>query len=195
MHTAIREALGPRRFLNPHDKSWHVQIAQGECHVTGDPGEVLTTILGSCIAACIRDPLLGIGGMNHFLLPSTHHADAGASRYGVNAMEILINGLIKLGGVRTRFEAKLFGGANVVAGLSDVGAGNVVFAKKFLADEGIALVGGDVRGAFPRRVQYWPATGRALQRAMPAESGRRLVAHELVAAKAVDGEAHDLELF
>jgi chemotaxis protein CheD len=194
MPTALAEA--PRRFLNPQDNCWHVQIAQGECHVTGDAREVLTTVLGSCIAACIRDPLLGIGGMNHFLLPRAGRAgDHGAARFGVNAMELLINGLIKLGGVRSRFEAKLFGGANVVAGLSDVGAGNVAFAEKFLADEGIALVGGDVRGAFPRRVQYWPSTGRALQRALPAEGGSTLVARELVEAVEAEEPGHDLELF
>src|ERR1700742_4624683 len=133
------DTMAPRRFLNPQDGCWHVQVTQGETYVTGDAREVLTTVLGSCIAACIRDPKAQVGGMNHFLLAQGRGHDRDATRYGVNAMEILINGLLKRGAARERLQAKLFGGASVIAGLSDVGASNVDFARKFLADEGIAL--------------------------------------------------------
>jgi chemotaxis protein CheD len=199
---AAREAqIGesePRRFLNPQDKCWYVQITQGETHVSGDPKEILTTVLGSCIAACIRDPLIGIGGMNHFLLPHGEGADRDAKRYGVNAMELLINELLKKGAARNRLEAKIFGGANVIAGLSDVGSRNATFAEQFLADEGIALVGGNVRGTLPRRIQYWPANGRARQLEMPPVDTKKLVERELAQAlppKAARGKEDDVELF
>jgi chemotaxis protein CheD len=186
-----------RRFLNPQDKNWHIQIMQGDSYVTSKTDEVLTTILGSCIAACIRDPIAGIGGMNHFLLPEGSGMDKDARRFGVNAMEILINGLIKMGGKRERFEAKLFGGANVLAQLSDVGSRNASFAKQYLIDEGIPLVGGDVGGMSPRRIQFWPLTGRARQLAV-ATDRRRLVENEIVEAKHVPQVAaaiNDVELF
>lgn len=185
-----------RRFLNPQDKNWHVQIMQGDSYVTDKADEVLTTILGSCIAACIRDPHAGVGGMNHFLLPEGSGADKDARRFGVNAMEILINGLIKLGGRRERFEAKLFGGANVLAQLSDVGSRNAAFAKQYLSDEGIPVIGGDVGGFSPRRIQFWPLTGRARQLAV-ATDRKKLVENEIVEAKHVPQTVatNDVELF
>ncbi len=193
MHAA---AAQPRRFLSPQDGHVHVQVTQGETYVTADAREVLTTVLGSCIAACLHDPIAKVGGMNHFLLPDGGGHDR-AARYGVNAMEILINGLLRQGALRARLQAKLFGGASVIAGLSDVGAGNVAFAEKFLADEGIALAGGDVRGTRARRVQFWPVSGRARQLAV--SDGRTLAARELAVAEATlqqESEApHDVELF
>jgi chemotaxis protein CheD len=124
MTAPLPSANACRRFFHAGDAVWHVQVTQGDAHVSIDPGEVLTTVLGSCIAACIRDPEAGVGGMNHFLLPDGAGADQGALRFGVNAMEILINGLLQRGAQRHRLEAKLFGGASVIAGLSDVGAAN-----------------------------------------------------------------------
>lgn len=187
----------PHRYLNPQDGCWHVQVTQGETYVTGDAREVLTTVLGSCIAACIRDSYAGVGGMNHFLLAYGGVHDRDATRYGVNAMEILINALLKQGADRRRLEAKLFGGASVIPGLSDVGASNVDFARQFLIDEGIALVGGDVRGTLARRIQFWPVTGRARQLAVASDDTQQLVHREMVAAG--PSQAHprgsDVELF
>jgi chemotaxis protein CheD len=184
-----------RRFFNPQDSNWHIQIMQGDSYVTKSADEVLTTILGSCIAACIRDPRVGVGGMNHFLLPEGSGDDKNARRFGVNAMEVLINGLLKMGAQRGRLEAKLFGGANVLAQLSDVGSRNSEFAKKFLADEGIRLVGGDVGGTSPRRIQFWPLTGRARQLAVRADR-KKLVEFEIIEAKHVpDVATSDVELF
>ncbi|MDE2184124.1 MAG: chemotaxis protein CheD [Alphaproteobacteria bacterium] len=185
-----------RRYRSPRDGRWHVQLTLGDTYVTSDSGEVLTTILGSCIAACIRDPVSGVGGMNHFLLPDSDGHDREARCYGINAMELLINEIQKHGGDRRRLEAKLFGGGNVVAALSDVGARNVSFAKQFLADEGIALVGGDVGGNIARRIQYMPATGKALQAAVRDRS-RDLVEDELSALHTVasPAPASDVEFF
>ena len=142
-----------------------VHVVQGEHHVSSDPDVMMTTILGSCVAVCLRDTEIGIGGMNHFLLPEgkAEGLDEGR-RYGAFAMELLINELLRNGGRRERMEAKLFGGARMFGGLSDVGASNAAFAEKFLRDEGIPVVGGSLGGFGARRVQYWPTTGRAQQR-------------------------------
>ncbi len=197
MAAARNEAeMTARRFFHGADDCWHVQVTQGQTHVTGHPREVLTTVLGSCIAACLRDPVAQVGGMNHFLLAQGTGADHEALRYGVNAMELLINGLLAKGARRERLEAKLFGGAAVVAGLSDVGAANIRFARRYLADEGIAFAGGDMGGIHPRRVQYWPLTGRARQLSIPAFDASRLIARERQATRIPEQqEGHDVELF
>ena len=150
-----------------HHGGQKIHVGQGEHHVTADPDVMLTTILGSCVALCLRDPRTGIGGMNHFLLPEGAGAGTDAGRrYGAYAMELLINDCLKMGARRDRLEAKLFGGGRMFDTLRDVGAANADFAEKFMRDEGIAVVGGSLRGSGGRRVQYWPATGRALQRAV-----------------------------
>lgn len=140
-----------------------VHVIQGTHEVTDDPGVMLTTILGSCVAACIRDPSIGVGGMNHFLLPEAPDPGQGHTRYGVQAMELLINGLLAMGARRDRLEAKLFGGARMSATMADIGLRNAEFARRFLNDERIAVVGESLGGAKARRVQYWPAMGRAQQ--------------------------------
>jgi chemotaxis protein CheD len=142
-----------------------VNIIQGEFKVSKDPQVVLTTLLGSCVAACIRDPLAGVGGMNHFLLPGdTDHAGQNAGEnYGVHLMELLINGLMREGAKRDRLEAKLFGGARMMKGLSDIGQRNSEFAMRFLKYESIQLVGSDFGGERGRRITYSPATGLVRQ--------------------------------
>lgn len=142
-----------------------VHVGQGEHFVTSDPHVVLSTVLGSCVAMCLRDPVAGVGGMNHFLLPdgAGRGTDAGR-RYGAYLMEVLINDVLKAGGRRERLEAKLFGGGRMFDSLTDVGMANADFAERFLADEGIPVVGSSLRGAGGRRLHYWPVTGRALQR-------------------------------
>ena len=162
----------PRRHRSPSDGLWHVAITQGSTYVSKDPEEVITTILGSCIAACLRDPIAGVGGMNHFLLPEGRGADRLEMRYGANAMELLINGILQRGGMRDRLEAKIFGGANVIAVLSDIGEKNTIFVRKYLADERIPITGGDVGGVLPRRVQFAPVSGRARQMTVAADPQR-----------------------
>ena len=141
-----------------------INIVQGEFKVSDDPGIVLTTLLGSCVAACIRDPDASVGGMNHFLLPG---AEVGSVRdsesLGVHLMELLLNGLMRQGAQRDRLEAKLFGGARMMRGLSDIGLRNAEFAKRFLAYEGIKIIGGDTGGEHGRRIQFAPVSGRAMQ--------------------------------
>lgn len=156
-----------------------IHVIQGEFHVSGDPGVVLTTVLGSCVAACLHDPVARVGGMNHFLLADDagKGGDEEAVRYGAYAMEMLINGLLKLGASRLRLQAKLFGGARMFNGLSDVGAANASFARRFLAAEGISVIGDSLGGSAARRVEFWPESGRARQRlnvaAEPAPAPRR----------------------
>lgn len=148
-----------------------VNIVQGEYFVTDDPNVIVTTLLGSCVAACIRDPVARVGGMNHFLLPGLQIRikDNEAERYGVHLMELLVNGLLQRGARRDRLEAKLFGGARTIEGLSDIGARNVAFAEKFLHNEDISVVGGSLGGESGRRVQFWPVSGRARQAVMSAD--------------------------
>jgi len=143
-----------------------INIVQGEHCVDDNANTVLTTILGSCIAACIWDGVAGIGGMNHFLLPGDgkHRQPGGdAMRFGVHAMELLVNGLLRRGAIKSRMRAKLFGGARMIKGLTDIGELNATFAEKFLREEGITLVGGSLRGQQGRRIQFWPVSGRARQ--------------------------------
>lgn len=190
------DAGTPSRFRNPLDGSWYIQLTLGDTYVTSDANEILTTILGSCIATCIRDPMVGIGGMNHFLLPNGDNLDRDARCYGVNAMELLINDILKRGGNRHELQAKIFGGANVVAALSNVGSRNVDFARQFLKDEGIAVVGGDVGGTAARRIRYTPNNGVAKQ-ALVKDTGGQLVERELLASRAtgVRPETSDVEFF
>jgi chemotaxis protein CheD len=140
-----------------------VNIVQGEFHVAESDELALTTVLGSCVAACINDPLARVGGMNHFLLPGEESGKQARDRerYGVHLMELLVNGLMQLGARRDRLQAKLFGGARVVRGLSDIGLKNGEFADRFLRYEGIAIVNKDLGGELGRRIQFWPASGRA----------------------------------
>jgi chemotaxis protein CheD len=189
-----RKRDAPRSFRNPADGNLHIQITQGEVHVSNDPSHVLTTVLGSCVAACIRDPATGIGGMNHFLLAKADGSDRRATDYGVNAMELLINGILKLGGARERLEAKLFGGANVVAVSSAIGSHNASFAEQFLADEGIRLVGGDLRGILARKIQFWPYTGRAMQYTLSGND-RRVFEEEVLVSVRPPSRERDVELF
>jgi chemotaxis protein CheD len=141
-----------------------VNLVQGEFKVSDDPNVVLTTLLGSCVAACIRDPVAEVGGMNHFLLPGPEVGSAKDSeRLGVHLMELLLNGLMRQGAQRDRLEAKLFGGARMMRGLSDIGRKNADFAKRFLNYEGIKVVGGDTGGEQGRRIQFAPVSGRAMQ--------------------------------
>jgi chemotaxis protein CheD len=170
-----------------------IHVVQGEYHVVDDETVVLGTILGSCVAACLRDPEAGVGGMNHFLLPGTiSRAPSGddAERYGVHLMELLINGLLKRGAKRERLEAKLFGGARMVDGLSDIGAKNAAFAKSYLRNEGIKLVAEDLGGRYGRRIEYYPVSGRARQIFLSGETQRAPV--ETPSFKPVSGGVVEL---
>lgn len=144
-----------------------IHIIQGEYSVSDNADVVLTTLLGSCVAACLRDPVARIGGMNHFLLPGQEAGESAArnvgEHYGVHLMELLVNGLLRRGARRERLEGKLFGGARTMEGLADIGARNASFAERFLRHEGIRLAGASLGGERGRRLQFWPVSGRARQ--------------------------------
>jgi chemotaxis protein CheD len=158
------------------------KLLPGEFYVTGSD-MVLVTVLGSCVAACIRDPQTGIGGMNHFMLPEGGNADevANASaRYGTYAMEVLINTILKQGGRRSSLEAKVFGGGNVLEGLTvaNVGPRNATFVRAFLKTEGIPVRAHDLEDIYPRKVYFFPRTGRAMVRKLKSANDKGLIARE-----------------
>lgn len=168
-------------------------IVQGEHLIVDRPDVVISTILGSCVAACMRDPRAGVGGMNHFLLPGDDRERSGA-QYGAYLMEVLINGLLARGARRERLECKLFGGGRLLNGMTDVGRQNAEFAERFLRDEGIAYLGGSLGGDHARRIQYQPGTGKVLQQKLTGE--RQVFAKESKRAPApVVEDAGELELW
>lgn len=138
-----------------------IYVVQGTYYVTAHPEATLSTVLGSCISVCLFDPVAAIGGMNHFLLPTGRGTESGHIRFGVNAMERLINELLKSGAVKPRLQAKLFGGSRMSATLNDIGRQNAAFAHSFLANEGIVSTSESLGGALARRVIFRPATGHA----------------------------------
>lgn len=141
-------------------------LCSGDYYVTDQSNEMIITILGSCVAACVHDPVAKVGGMNHFLLPDTGEAalkNANEStRYGVFAMEQLINGLLKLGAQKSRLEVKVFGGANVINNSSMIGTKNVAFVREFLRREGLRITSSDLGEDYPRRLRFYPDTGKAM---------------------------------
>lgn len=135
-------------------------VAQGETRVSTDPSEVLTTVLGSCVAACLYDPIGHVGGLNHYLLAEGGGDDpASMQRYGLYAMEVLINAMLAKGAVRSRMKARIYGGATMHRSFRDIGGANVAFARRFLRDERIPLVGEDVGGTGARRIEFRAALG------------------------------------
>lgn len=147
-----------------------IQVIQGEFHVSSSPAETLSTILGSCVAACIWDEGKQIGGMNHFLLAQAQgNSSSRDNRYGVHAMEMLINGLLRAGARREALKAKLFGGAKIVVNLPDIGASNAEFARNFLRTEGIPCMAESLGGTRARQITFHPVSGRARQLLIPDE--------------------------
>lgn len=157
-----------RRFLDSASGSWMVKVFPGEYYITSKPDETIVTILGSCVAACIRDPVSGIGGMNHFMLPQDKVGNWGgdlkSTRYGNFAMEKLLNELIKAGCVRERLEIKVFGGGNVTDTTNEVGTDNSEFVLRYLKAEGLRCAAQDLKGNYPRRIHYTPATGKVVRK-------------------------------
>jgi chemotaxis protein CheD len=179
--------------------SKRIHVVQGEYAVSEDPNVMMGTILGSCVAACVRDPVAGVGGMNHFLLPGDREGSTtdgpNALRYGVQSMELLLNALYRKGARRERLEVKLFGGARVIDGLSDIGQQNADFAERFLQAEGIPLMGSSLRGDQARRIQFWPVSGRVRQMALVEPGKQVFEAERAKPAPAPVADDGDLELF
>ena len=131
-------------------------------YVATSPGLLLVTVLGSCVAACLRDPVTGVSGMNHFMLPHGEFSPFSApARYGANAMEMLINEMLKDGAARERLQAKIFGGARIHSSItsSSVGERNAAFARQYLQTEGIEILSEDLQGFHARKVYFFTDTG------------------------------------
>jgi len=149
------------------DKSRQITAAKilpGEYYVTQQE-ELITTVLGSCISACIRDPMNQIGGMNHFMLPaatgvSSVNDHLAAERYGNYAMEHMINDILTYGGKRDNLEVKVFGGGKILASMTDIGQRNIEFVKQYLKLEYLSIVAEDLGDHCPRKVVYFPLTGQ-----------------------------------
>ncbi len=157
-----------------------VKLLPGEYYVTSKD-MLLTTVLGSCVSACLRDTTAGIGGMNHFMLPDdsdpASRDPAAAMRYGAYAMEVLLNELIKTGARRERLEAKVFGGGAVLANMTmlNIGERNADFVLRYLQLEQVRIAAHDLRGDLPRRINYFPASGRVTVRKLVKQNDALLV--------------------
>jgi chemotaxis protein CheD len=191
-----------RSWIVAHE-SYSARLNPGEYYVTKND-ECIYTTLGSCISACIRDQVSGIGGMNHFMLPASigdggwKAAGLGAStRYGNFAMEHLINEIMKNGGLRNRLEVKLFGGGRIIANMTDVGMRNIEFARDYIQTEGLKVVSEDVGDVFPRMVVYFPATGKVRVKRLRSLHNNTIVEQETQYLRTIEKEpvGGDIELF
>jgi chemotaxis protein CheD len=191
---------GKHHFYDARQDINVIKIFSGDWHVSTKSNDMLATILGSCISACIRDPLLGIGGMNHFLLPGEDFLDSHVSdsaRYGVYAMECLINGILQAGGCKERFEVKIFGGGNVINTSSCIGSTNAQFIRSFLRKEGFRIASEDLEGDYPRRLHYYPYSGKVMLRRLRRREDMSVVNEEArytqqIKSKPIEGS---IELF
>ena len=174
-----------RRFFDPNQNCTVVKVLPGEIYVSTQE-EQLVTVLGSCVSACIHDPVLGVGGMNHFMLPApvdsgsdTWAADSGRiARYGSDAMDQLIDAVLKAGGRRPDLRVKVFGGGRVLPQMSDVGQRNIEFVRRYIAQAGLPLLAEDLGDVFPRQVQFHPRSGLVRVRKLRRRDDVALVAAE-----------------
>ncbi len=157
---------GINRYWDKTTDRHAAKILPGEFYVTTND-ELIVTVLGSCISACIRDTVMNIGGMNHFMLPSNSRGDgtwgkdaSNATRYGTFAMEHLINEILKNGGSKKHFEIKLVGGGKILAQMTDVGKRNISFIHNFIKTEGLKVIKEDLGDIYPRKVRYFPMSGK-----------------------------------
>lgn len=163
-----------------------IYITQGEDAVGSDPDTIITTILGSCISVCLWDKDVGVGGMNHLLLPGLPTDGDPMNTTGAIAMERLINQMVRLGAERPRLRAKLFGGSSMLQGRTDIGERNAEFGETYLKNEGIPCDVKNVGGDQARKLRYFPATGIAQM---------KLVEHAPELAPVAKEHPNDVELF
>lgn len=185
------------------DRGVVTTVHQGDCHVSNAPDVTLSTVLGSCISACVRDTVANIGGMNHFLLAeqsgSAKDRYGASARYGAFAMEQLINTVLSRGtGKKTNLEIKVFGGGNINSSLNDVGAKNIEFIRDFLVNEGYRAAAEDLGGTFARRVLFKPHSGRAFVKRLDSSENAVIARDEMATARTravTPPPADDIELF
>ena len=179
------EARATRLYHDSTFGTAAVKVLPNEFYVSGED-IMITTVLGSCVAACVRDPVTGIGGMNHFMLPEGDASSPASAtmRYGAFAMEVLINEVLKAGAARERLEAKVFGGGAVLSAMQqmNIGERNARFVLNYLKLEGIPVLAQDLGDSHARRIHYFPRSGKVLVRKMV--SHRR--AEELIAQREVE---------
>ncbi|MCP4433319.1 MAG: chemoreceptor glutamine deamidase CheD [Gammaproteobacteria bacterium] len=159
---------GINRYWDYRRQSIAAKILPGEYYVTTS-NELVTTVLGSCVSACIRDSVTGVGGMNHFLLPlnkgeswSPQELASLANRYGNYAMEHMINDILKQGGRKGNLEIKIFGGSRIIDSMTDIGNSNIRFVRNYLRTEELSAISEDVGGTNPRKVMFFPTSGKVL---------------------------------
>jgi chemotaxis protein CheD len=175
------------RYWDKTHNSFAAKILPGEYFVTAED-EIIVTVLGSCVSACVRDKVFGIGGMNHFMLPvsssdlSKHLSSNGdsteATRYGGYAMEMLINDILKYGGRRENLEIKIFGGGKIISNMSDVGKRNIEFIKDYINKENIDLISGDTGDIYPRKVVFHPNSGKVKVKRLQSIHNETLIKRE-----------------
>lgn len=186
MSAAAAVAIDPGTYFDEALQTRAFRLLPAEYRVTDQP-IALVTLLGSCVAACLYDPAVGVGGMNHFMLPDAQPTNMaardgadGSARYGAHAMELLINDLLKRGARRPRLQAKVFGGGNVLRGFTSdpIGARNARFVLDYLAAERIPVLAQDLGDVHPRKVCFFAQTGRALVRHLPLTRDEEIVRAE-----------------
>jgi len=191
------------RYWDEQHELYAAKLLPGEFYVTREP-ETIVTVLGSCVSACVRDAVLGIGGMNHFMLPvsggngSWENAQTGSStRYGNFAMEQMINEILKHGGSRPNLEIKVTGGGRILAQMTDIGRKNIEFIEEYVRIEGLKVLARDLGGIYPRKVYYTPATGRLFVKKLRSLHNNTIVERETVylARLAKTPVAGSVELF
>lgn len=196
MPMALRGFEHVNRYWDQRHDIFAAKIKPGEYYVSVH-GEMIATVLGSCVAACVRDPVSGVGGMNHFMLPENRGHNSGAwentpvsseTRYGNIAMERLINVVIANGGIRSNLEIKVFGGGKVLNLTTDIGGNNIEFVKQYIAKEGFNILTEDVGGVYPRKVQYFPLSGRVRVKKLYRMNNETLIKRE---AEYIDALKHE----
>jgi chemotaxis protein CheD len=192
----------PVRYFDREFRVESVKILPGQWHAARGGDGSISTVLGSCVSTCLWDPIALIGGMNHFMLPGDPAASAASpwgvsARFGVYAMEVLINDMVHLGADRRRLVAKVFGGARVLQGFDtlDVGAMNTQFVLGFLREENIQVLAQDVLGVAPRKVHFFPATGKAQMKKLHLQTDVQREERELMQKLSRETVAGEVELF
>lgn len=197
------------RYWDNVHQVWAAKILPGELYVSTH-GEMISTVLGSCISVCIRDKKKGIGGMNHFMLPQNNEFSSdswgnnpvtSASRYGNWAMEYLINAILKRGGEKKNFEVKVFGGGQMMAKMTDIGQKNIIFVYQYLAEETLKIEASDVGDIYARKVLFFPDTGSVKVRRIKNVKNDTIIRREdeyneqVKVAGAAKPDSNNVELF
>jgi chemotaxis protein CheD len=200
--SGFEEILAPNHYFDTHFDIEAAKILPGEYYVTSR-NMLLVTVLGSCVSACIRDRTTGIGGMNHFMLPHGGEDEnsplSASARYGSYAMEVMINQLFKLGAKRNNLEAKVFGGGNVLRGftVANIGERNANYVLDYLDTENIRIASQDLRDIYPRKVYFFPQSGKVLVKRLKTAHNDTIIEREKEYSSRLDHAklSGDVELF